>query len=141
MLTPPRSAALFYQQTSRHVYYDVVGVGHEVLQGKGANKETSSGLQTIGQTARSFSTSTAISVHCSIVDHCRRDVDITSSPERSIPALRAAQVCLSRLFNVPKKHAVGRFVLGTRLERNPPVCWQRCLQWMQTQSRKLDLPL
>ena len=51
-------------------------------------------------------------------------VCITSTPERTLPALRAAQASLSRLANV--QCTSGKLELGTRLERNQQASWRPC---------------
>ena len=92
-------AAMFYGQASRYVYYDEEGVGHEVLQGEGGEQgdPLMPGLYALGQHAA------LLELHAHLGEGLYAfldDVYITSTPERTLPALRAAQASLSRLANV-----------------------------------------
>ena len=94
-------AAKFYGQASRYVYYDEESVGHEMLQGEGGEQgdPLMPGLYALGQHAA------LLELHAHLLPGeglyaFLDDVYITSTPERTLPALRAAHASLSRLANV-----------------------------------------
>ena len=94
-------ASLFYGQASRYTYYDEAGVGHEVLQGEGGEQgdPLMPGLYALGQHAALLDLHSQLHPGEGLYAFLD-DVYITSLPERTPPALRAAQTSLSRLANV-----------------------------------------
>ena len=94
-------ASLFYGQASRYTYYDEAGVGHEVLQGEGREQggPLMPGLYALGQHAALLDLHSQLHPGKGLYAFLD-DVYITSLPERTLPALRAAQTSLSRLANV-----------------------------------------
>ena len=94
-------AHFFYGQPSRYIYYDERGQGHEVLQGEGGEQgdPLMPGLYTLGQHAA------LLHLHFRLrpderLYACLDDIYVTSTPERTLPALRSAQEELSQHANV-----------------------------------------